>query len=185
MDRTPKVAKSAQDWVEAGLLLLGQQGVEAVKVEPLARELGVTKGSFYWHFRDRSALLAAILAHWQSVATQAIMDRIDGIEGTPAARLGALIEITSQGKRAARIEHGIRAWGARDKQVRAVLHSVDVRREGYVRDLLIEHGLTPAQASRRSRIMYLALIGEFAWISHGGPASGPGPWQELVQLVLG
>jgi AcrR family transcriptional regulator len=185
MDRTNKVLKSAQDWVEAGFGLLGQLGVEAVKVEPLARALGVTKGSFYWHFRDRDALLAAILAHWESIATQAIIDRVEGQGGSAAARVNALVLSTSQGKRTARIEHAIRAWGARDKQARVVLQAVDARREEYVRNLLIEHGLSPARAAQRARILYLALIGEFAFISHGGSASGQGPWQELVRLVLG
>ena len=188
MERASKAAskaqKSSQDWVEAGLLLLGQQGVEAVRVEALARTLGVTKGSFYWHFRDRDALLAAILAHWQTIATQAIIDRVDALGGTPAARVTALIQTTSQGKRGARVEHAIRAWGALDKQARAVLQVVDTRREEYVRSLLIEHGLAPARAAQRARILYLALIGEFAWISHGGSASGASPWQELVRLVL-
>jgi AcrR family transcriptional regulator len=177
--------KSAQDWVDAGLQLLAQQGADAVKVEPLARELGVTKGSFYWHFRDRSALLEAILAHWQAIATQAVIDRIDALGGSAAERLRTLLETTARGKRAARIEHAVRAWGARDRQVRSVLQAVDERREDYVRALLVEHGLAPQKAQHRARILYLALIGEFAWISHGGTPSGPEPWVEIIDLILG
>lgn len=164
---------------------LGRDGVEAVKVEPLARELGVTKGSFYWHFRDRDALLEGIRRHWESIATQAIIDRIDSLGGTAASRLTALVETTSRGKRTAQIEHAIRAWAARDRRTRTVVQAVDARREAYVRDLLIEHGLAPSRATHRARILYLALIGEFAWISHGGPPSGPAPWKEIVGLVLG
>ena len=177
--------KSAQDWIVAGMAVLGEQGADAVRVEPLARALGVTKGSFYWHFRDRDALLRAMLEHWQGFATQAIIDRIDALGGTPAARLRALVVTTGRGKRTPRIENAIRAWGARDRDVRAVLQSVDARREAYVRNLLVEHGLTPAQATARARILYLAMIGEFAWTSHGGAPSGAGPWRELVDLVLG
>ena len=167
------------------MTLLGQSGVDAVKVEPIARTLGVTKGSFYWHFRDRDALLAAILEHWSAIATQAIIDRVDALGGTPASRLATLIETSSQGKRGPRIEQAIRAWGAHDPKARAVLSAVDARREAYVRGLLCEHGLSKLQAAQRARILYLALIGEFAWVSHGGTASGPAPWQELVRLVLG
>lgn len=166
------------------MTLLGQQGADAVKVEPLARVLGVTKGSFYWHFRDRDALMTAILEHWQSVATQAIIDRVDALGGTPAARLEALIESTSQSKRAARIEHAIRAWAAHDRQARAALQVIDAKREAYVRDLLIEQGVPALRATLRARILYLALIGEFAWISHGGQPSGPAPWNEIVRLMV-
>ncbi|MET0387824.1 MAG: hypothetical protein ABW321_17765, partial [Polyangiales bacterium] len=94
------------------------------------------------------------------------------------------VDTSSQGKRSARIEHAMRAWGARDRQVRTVLQDVDTRREAYVRGLLTDHGLTSSVASQRARILYLALIGEFAWISHGGAASGPEPWRELVRLLL-
>jgi AcrR family transcriptional regulator len=183
-ERPSKASKSAQDWVEAGFALLAQQGIEAVRVEALARTLGVTKGSFYWHFRDRDALLAALLTHWQSIATQAVIDRLDALGGTAAARVNALVQTTRHGQRAARIEHAIRAWAALDKQARAALQVVDARREEYVRNLLVEHGLSSVRAAQRARILYLALIGEFAFIAHGGSASGAGPWQELVRLVL-
>ncbi len=145
----------------------------------------MTKGSFYWHFRNRDALLAALLARWQEVATQAIIDRVDAIGGTAAARLTALVESTHRGKRAARVENAIRAWAAWDRQARAALQAVDARREAYVRDLLIEHGLSASRATDRARILYLALIGEFAWVSHGGAPSGAGPWDEAVRLLLG
>jgi AcrR family transcriptional regulator len=184
MDSSNKPARSAADWLEAGLASLARQGAEAVKVEPLARELGVTKGSFYWHFRDRNALLEGILERWQEVTTQAIIARIDALGGTPAARLQALVDTTSQTKRGARLDQAIRAWAARDRRARAALQAVDAQREAYVRDLLIEHGLSPARAGQRARILYLALIGEFTWIAQGAPASGAAPWNELVKLLL-
>jgi AcrR family transcriptional regulator len=145
-----KESKSAEDWIEAGLALLSQQGVEAVKVERLAIALGVTKGSFYWHFRDRAALLSAMLARWQAVSTAAMIERIDAVGGSAASRLATLIEATSQSKRAARVEQAIRAWGARDKQARAVLAAVDSHREAYVQRMLQEHGLSEAHAKARA-----------------------------------
>jgi AcrR family transcriptional regulator len=185
MERAGRPTKSLEDWVDEGLKLLAQQGVDAVKVERLATALGVTKGSFYWHFRDRDALLAAMLERWEAISTQAVMVRIDAIGGTPAERLRTLIQSTSQIKRAARIEHAIRAWASRDKSARTVLQGVDATREAYVEGLLIEHGLSVAHAKLRARVLHLALIGEFAWVSHGGAPSGGEPWQELVELVLG
>jgi AcrR family transcriptional regulator len=176
---------TADEWVSKGLSVLAERGEEAVRVEPLAKALGVTKGSFYWHFRDRQALLDAMLVSWQTIATQSIIDAIDKFGGTPAARLTELIGRTSQRPKAAALEQAIRAWAARSPQARAALEAVDEKREGYVRDLLIAHGLSKSMAARRSRILYLALIGEFAWVSHGGKPSGRPPWDELVGLVLG
>jgi AcrR family transcriptional regulator len=185
MERAGKLTKSLEDWVDEGLKLLAQQGVDAVKVERLATSLGVTKGSFYWHFRDRDALLEGLLTRWEVITTQAVIERIDAEGGSAAERLTSLIRSASQSKRGARLEQEIRAWAARDKHARAVLQTVDTKREAYVQGLLVEHGLSPAHAKARARILYLALIGEYAWVSHGGSPSGGEPWQEFVQLVLG
>jgi hypothetical protein len=81
-------------------------------------------------------------------------------------------------------EQAIRAWGASDASARAALESVDKKREAYVRALLIGNGLPGPLAGKRARLLYLALISEFAVVSHGGKPSGKGPFQELVRLVL-
>lgn len=173
------------DWVDEGLRVLAQQGVDAVKVERLATALGVTKGSFYWHFSDRAALLQALLARWEAISTQAVIARVDAEGGSAAQRLTSLIRSSFQSKRGPRLDQAMRAWAARDKQARSVLQTVDSKREAYVTRLLIEHGLSNAVAKARTRALYLALIGEYAWVSHGGPPSGDEAWQELVRLVLG
>jgi len=176
--------RTAEDWVLAAMKVLVRKGVTAVAVEPLARSLGVTKGSFYWHFKDRAALLTELLKHWETVATQQVMDAVEAQGGRAADRLETLMFRTSQHPEAPGLEAAIRAWGASDTRVRKVLERVDARREEYVTDLLVEHGLRPVQARRRSRILYLALIGEFAWVSHGGTPSGAAPFEELVALTL-
>ncbi|MEY4580539.1 MAG: hypothetical protein RL701_5242 [Pseudomonadota bacterium] len=181
---TGKPQKSAEDWLSAGLSLLAKQGLEAVKVERLATLLGVTKGSFYWHFRDRDALLVALLERWRDVSTQAIIERVNAGGGTPAERLQALIGMTSRGKRGWQLEHAMRAWGARDRHTRSVLEAIDAQREAYVRDLLIEHGLSTSAATRRAHTFYLTLIGEHTWIAHGGTPSEPDAWLDLLQLLL-
>src|SRR5258706_13627413 len=80
---------SADDWAQAALDVLGEQGLSAVGVEPLARRLGVTKGSFYWHFPSREALLTAALEHWESVEQETVFGKLEAIPD-PRERLRAL-----------------------------------------------------------------------------------------------
>jgi AcrR family transcriptional regulator len=80
-----------EEWIREALKLLLAEGIGGVRVEPLALRLKVTKGSFYWHFKDRAALHAAMLAHWQRIATRAIAERVDQAGGTPRAKLRRLI----------------------------------------------------------------------------------------------
>ncbi|HEY2239319.1 MAG TPA: helix-turn-helix domain-containing protein, partial [Streptosporangiaceae bacterium] len=80
--RTP-----ASAWVEAGLEALGAGGPEAVRVDPLARALGVTRGSFYWHFADRDALLTELLNAWERAATDDVLERVERHGGDARARL--------------------------------------------------------------------------------------------------
>lgn len=170
-------------WVAAAFSALAKGGLEAVRVEPLAERLGVTKGSFYWHFEDRRALLDAMLDAWELLATNAIIARVDSKPGTPKERLSVLMNLTTSVGEGAPVEHAIRAWGATDASVRRRLVKVDETRQAYVRDLLVGAGLTPARATARSRILYLALIGEFTWVSLGGAPSGAALWKELYGLL--
>ena len=177
-------AGGAETWVERGLEVLAARGPDAVRVEALARSLGVTKGSFYWHFRDRRALLRALLDRWEAVATLAIIDQVDARGGDPARRLRHLVRRTTGHPRAPRLEQAVRAWAASDAGARRVLARVDARREAYVRSLLVAHGLPRRTAAARTHLLYLALVGEFAWVSHGGATAGDAAWRELERLLL-
>lgn len=157
-----------QDWIETGLAVLAN-GVEAVRVEPLAKLMQVTKGSFYWHFKDRQELLAAILAEWVRLETSSIIDRVDRIEADPQTRLLQLFEIAVEDDRQiegmgdGRVENAIRAWAIHDPQVAAVVAQVDRQRLDYTQDLFIQIGFTPLEALVRARMAYYTLVvGEFA-----------------------
>ena len=177
------VSLGAEDWVEAANEALASGGVDAVRVEPLAEGLGVTKGSFYWHFADRGALLDAVLTSWERRATAAIIELVDARHETPRARLKGLLDVTQMPAAGARIEHAIRVWGARDAAIQRRLAKIDVTRERYVRELLVASGLEKTLAETRARILYLVLIGEFTWVSHGGAASNAAFREELFTLV--
>lgn len=178
-----KSAKSAEDWIRAAFIVLARSGADAIRVEPLARQLRVTKGSFYWHFKDRAALLAQVLTEWERIATSQVIALVDKEGGAPLERLRRLMGMTVTHPQAAPIEQAIRAWGAHERSVRRALERVDRHRIAYVRGLLIACGIESQAAARRSTLMYLALLGEYAVVSHGGHPAGPEVWRELVCLA--
>jgi AcrR family transcriptional regulator len=157
-----------QDWIEAGLTVLAQSGVESVRVEPLAKLMKVTKGSFYWHFKDRNELLEAIVEEWVRLDTSSVIDRVNQLEADPKMRLLQLFEIAVEdneqiyGLGDGRIENAIRAWATNDPKVAAVVADVDRQRLDYTADLFMKIGFTPLEALVRAKMAYYTLVvGEF------------------------
>jgi AcrR family transcriptional regulator len=150
-----KARLSRDRWIEAALDALADGGLAAVAVEPLAARLGVTKGSFYWHFHDRDALLAAALDEWEQTGTEGLIQRLDEIPD-PRERLA---------------EWARRVLGADKAQLTAlhaaadhpivapVLRRTTERRLQYLADLLHEAGVPPATARRRAQLLYSADLG--------------------------
>jgi len=172
-----KARLSRERWIEAALDALTDGGVGAVAVEPLAARLGVTKGSFYWHFRDRDELLAAALDQWERERTDAVIERFDAA-ADPRERLA---------------EWARHAFSA-DKSLLAALHAaadhpvvapvlrrVTERRIEYLAELLREAGVSPAAARRRARLLYSADLGLFQ-IAHALPGERPTE-RELRTLI--
>lgn len=160
----PKLGR--QDWIKAGLAVLAESGVEAVRVEPLAKRMNVTKGSFYWHFKVRSELLDAILAEWVEIDTNGIIERVNQIDADPKMRLLRLFELAIAdnalvpGLADGRIENAIRAWATNDPKVAALIAQIDQRRLNYTKALFLEIGFSEAEALTRARLAYYSLVGE-------------------------
>lgn len=156
-----------QDWVKTGLAVLAESGVEAVRVEPLAKRMKVTKGSFYWHFKDRNDLLDAILAEWVQIDTSSIIERVNQVDADPKTRLLQLFELAvadnglTPGLADGRIENAIRAWATSDKKVAELIAQVDEQRLNYTKDLFLEIGFSETEALVRARLAYYSLVGEF------------------------
>jgi AcrR family transcriptional regulator len=148
-----------QDWINLGLKVLAESGVEAVRVEPLAKLLNVTKGSFYWHFKNREELLEAILQEWVNRETDSIIEQVETASGNASAKLLHLFELAIQDD--GQVENAIRAWAANDSRVAAILDQVDQRRFDYTKNLFLEVGFAPFEATVRARMVYYSLIGEF------------------------
>lgn len=171
----------ASDWIAAGIKRLSNDGIEAVRIEPLAVELGVTKGSFYWHFKDRRALLDAMLDHWQRIATNAVIDEAKQRAKSPKGRLKALFQIVLQSD--GRLDMAIRAWALTDPTAAQALRAIDRRRLGYVEDLFLEIGLRPSDARARARFSYDALLGQYAR-GRANPGLGPaGEFDAIFRML--
>ncbi|WP_439341536.1 TetR/AcrR family transcriptional regulator [Vacuolonema iberomarrocanum] len=154
------------DWIKEGLVVLAESGMEAIRVEPLAKRINVTKGSFYWHFKDRNDLLNAILAEWVQLDTNSIIERVNQIDAPPKTKLLKLFELAvtdnelMPGLADGRIERAIRAWATNDQKVADLIAQVDQKRLDYTKALFLEIGFAEAEALARARLAYYSLIGE-------------------------
>lgn len=163
--KTPR--RSREEWIEAAAAALARDGVQGVRVEVLARDLDVTKGSFYWHFADRQELLDALVETWANRGTDEVIAQVESHGGTPADRLRRLWDVSSAPGHF-EFELSLREWGRRDPTVADVIRGVDERRLGYLRRLFGEHGVPPAEVEARCMLMYSLLIGDwFITVRHG------------------
>jgi AcrR family transcriptional regulator len=151
----------AAAWIEAAFEALARDGIEAVRVEPLAEALSVTKGSFYWHFADRDALLAALFDRWAKGRVAAIRAETDsGAE--PRATLYRLIELYARGPntRGLAIELAIRGLARGDARAAAAVNAVDAERLARVAALFGGLGHKPAEAEARAFLFYAFVFGQ-------------------------
>ncbi|MBX3431667.1 MAG: TetR/AcrR family transcriptional regulator [Hyphomonadaceae bacterium] len=157
----------ADAWIDAAFDALAEGGIDAVRIDPLAKRLGVTRGSFYWHFTDRAALHQAMLKEWRKRASYQVGSRIDSRTSAPDERLRqnlALPKSTARAKRAAAIELAIRLWAQRDAQAARAVKHIDAVRLKYYAKLYGEMGLSPVLARKRAFLFYAALLAR-AYIS--------------------
>ena len=147
---------SAKDWVDQGLKALASRGFTALKAEPLAKALRVSRGSFYWHFADIAAFHAAILARWHEVAAEQIIANVEAAskDEDPLALLLRRVF----GERLM-LERAVRTWASVDPAARAAVQAIDRRRLNYVEGLLTQSGLSAELARARAQILYWAFLG--------------------------
>ena len=162
------------EWVNAGLKALAKSGFSVLKADTLANRLGISRGSFYWHFADVSAFHTAILRRWRKIALENIIEELDS---TTDDRLETLIRRAFAG--GSGIERAVRAWATADGRARAAVEAVDAERIRYLRKLLIDAGVHPSVAGPRARIINWTYLGfalssnkldqRFFAIRHQGP----------------
>lgn len=152
------VGLSRDDWAEAALGALEREGFAAVAVEPLARRLGATKGSFYWHFRDRADLVAATLARWERRDTDEVIKAVESVPGSSARRLDVLLRRALAEGEQPGCEAAVMAAAA-DPAVGAVLERVTAKRLAYLERLFSQLGLDADRAGRRAKVAYALYLG--------------------------
>jgi len=149
---------SAKDWLDQGLRALAARGFTALKAEPLAKAMGVSRGSFYWHFADVDAFHAAILRHWREVAAERIIANVETASSSENKDPLALLLRQAFGGGLA-LEKAVRTWAAHDPAAQNAVQAIDRRRLSYVENLLSTSGLSPGIARARAQILYWAFVG--------------------------
>ncbi|MFE7413873.1 TetR/AcrR family transcriptional regulator [Streptomyces laurentii] len=170
-ERRARRRLTADDWAEAALAALGERGLAGVAVEPLAARLGTTKGSFYWHFANRDALVAAALARWEEMSTERIIAAMEAAESDPAGRLATLLRAATASAVEDPLEVRLLAAGDHP-EVAAALARVTERRVGYLARLFARLGFPPEAARHRAFLAYTSYLGH-AQLSHALPGAVP------------
>lgn len=169
---------SADDWIKEGLKALAKSGFTALKADPLAKGMGVSRGSFYWHFADLGAFHTAVLKRWREIAAEQIIADVEAAGDEP---LQALLR-RSFGARLD-LERAVRHWAAFDAGAQGAVRAIDRRRLDYIEQLLAMRGLAPATATARAQILYWTFLG-FALSGAPVPAARlQGMLDELLAMV--
>jgi AcrR family transcriptional regulator len=163
LTRTPRGA-----WIDVGLRALAAAGPDTVRIEPLAQALGVTRGGFYWHFKDRGAFLEELLDTWERRSTDEVLERVEreGGDARDKVRRAGMLTFSRE---LLPIDLAVRDWARRDRSVAKRLKRVDNRRMEYLRSLIGTFCDSADEVEARSMLAFSLAIGNhFIAADHGG-----------------
>jgi AcrR family transcriptional regulator len=161
--RTPR-----RSWVDQGFRALAAGGPDAVRIEALAKTLGVTKGGFYWHFDDRQALLDEMLDTWERVSIDDVIEHVEADGGDARTQLRRLFTVASSSRRLGKADLAVRDWARRDRTVAARLRRVDNRRMEYMRSLFRGLSMDEEDVEARCVLAMALFVGSpFMAADHG------------------
>lgn len=171
------VRLARNDWLDHALTVLAAEGFTSLKADTLAKSLGVSRGSFYWHFEDLASFHEAVLDRWLEASVLTIVEKVEA-EGTePAERLRLLVEIAASGDR--RLEQAVRAWAFNDAKVSDVVATVDKQRLDYITELLWQMKVKKRDINGRALLLYLTSVG-YCMISE----IEPGAERAVIESIL-
>ena len=176
--RTPR-----SRWIEEGLSALGTGGPDAVRIETLARALGVTRGGFYWHFEDRRALLEEMLDTWERRSTDDVLERVESEGGDARVKVRRAGMLTFS-RELLPIDLAVRDWSRRDQSVATRLRRVDNRRMEYLRSLISVFCPDADDVEARCMLAFSLAIGNHFIAAEHGDRSRDGVLDLAVSRLL-
>lgn len=158
---------SRQDWIDEGFRGLSRSGISALKAEVLAVQLGATKGSFYWHFKDMNEFKSAMLGTWLQVGTHEVVSANEKTAGEGLGKLRSLVRIVSALNATNELgglqaEPAVREWARTDAHAAKVLKRVDEARIDYMAGLFRSTGESKAAAKQKATLLYSVFVGQQA-----------------------
>jgi AcrR family transcriptional regulator len=150
------------DWLLAALELFVAEGIEAVRITRLADDLGVTRGSFYWHFTNRDDLIAALVAYWRDKNTRAIVESVTGADSLSSGIFRFFDTCVDSSQFDPRLDLAIREWARRSHEIREQVDTADSVRVQAITDFFTGFEYPMPEAFIRARVIYFAQIGFYA-----------------------
>ena len=186
-DSDARTQLTPTDWIAAATEVLVHKSIDSVRVDVLAKELHVTRGSFYWHFEDREDLLRRVLMGWQEAQTEQIIARHQR-EGVKAeALIVELVELPFHGRAAMKgssVELAIRAWARRDDAARMVVDEVDSKRLAYIEECFTSLGFSSKAARARAFTLYCYMQSESLFRNQGSATDKAERRQFVARMLL-
>jgi AcrR family transcriptional regulator len=166
------------DWIDHGLRTLRNGGAGALKVAPMVADLNLSRGSFYWHFKDIADFRSQLLQTWQARTTRQVIAELEARKGQ-ADRLRHLL---MRGFGVNKLDRAVRSWAAEDADVAKVVAANDARRVAYVERLLVDAGVAPARARARAAFLYWAYLGQSFVMDSAHAAIAPHDMDDISDL---
>lgn len=173
-----------EDWINAALQIFAEKGIDAVRVEPLAQILAVTKGSFYWHFKNRKELHEAIIAHWTQRCVEALAHCFNDDDIIEVV-LNILLMWMRDEPFSPRLDAAMRDWARRSDYVREVVKQADHGRTEAIASAFERAGYTPESSIVRARTLYFLQIGYYEADLRETRAVRVRLWGEYVRIITG
>ncbi len=158
--REPQLSR--EDWIVGGLRVLIDDGIEAVQITRLARDLEVTRGSFYWHFKSRKELLTALLEEWSARNTGVMVDVLKSANTLDDGVLDLFSVWVGHSRFSFELDQAIRDWGRRDEVVREILSKEDDDRVNAIAAFYERHGFAHPESFIRARVIYFTQLSYYA-----------------------
>lgn len=173
----------AQSWIKGALDIITHEGIHKLRIERLAREIKVSKGSFYWFFDDHADLLKCCLEYWKMSLNTSVFDKIRQLEGSVQERLFSLVDTIFESK-LGRFDAAIRAWSLNDPVALSVVQEVDRDRLEFLYEMFNRNGLPEETVRQHVHLFYRALIAESYLNEYPSDISGAVYLKGLVQSIL-